>query len=73
VLTAEWIDGVRLSNQEALGQVVDEKLPETGGGMFVDTVHDEKKDGIPESMHHVKLWGRMHAIMHTMVFIFAFL
>jgi aarF domain-containing kinase len=73
VLTAEWIDGVRLSDWEALGRVFDEKLPETGGGMFADTVHDEKKDGIPESMHHVKLWGGMHAIMHTIIHIFAFL
>jgi hypothetical protein len=64
---------MRLSNQEALGQVVDEKPPETGRGMFADTVHDKKKDGIPESMHHVKLWGGMHAIMHTIIHIFAFL
>ncbi|KAG2049375.1 atypical/ABC1/ABC1-B protein kinase [Suillus hirtellus] len=71
VLTAEWIDGVRLSDREALGRVVGEKLPETGGGMFADTVHDEKKNGIPESMHHVKLRGGMHAIMHTMVELFS--
>jgi aarF domain-containing kinase len=67
VLTAEWIDGVRLSDREALGRVVGEKLPEKGGGMFADTVHEEKKNGIPESMNHVKLKGGMHAIMHTMV------
>ncbi|KAG2155182.1 ABC1 family-domain-containing protein [Suillus bovinus] len=71
VLTAEWIDGVRLSDREALGRVVGEKLPETGGGMFADTVHEEKKNGIPESMHHVKLRGGMHAIMHTMVELFS--
>ncbi|KAG2099669.1 ABC1 family-domain-containing protein [Suillus cothurnatus] len=65
------INGVRLSDREALGRVFDEKLPETGGGMFADTVHDEKKDGIPESMHHVKLRGGMHAIMHTMVELFS--
>lgn len=71
VLTAEWIDGVRLSDREALGRVVGEKLPEKGGGMFADTVHEEKKNGIPESMNHVKLKGGMHAIMHTMVELFS--
>lgn len=70
VLTAEWIDGVRLSDREALGRVVGEKLPERGGGMFADTVHEEKKNGVPESMNHVKLKGGMHTIMHTMVELF---
>ncbi|KAG2121618.1 ABC1 family-domain-containing protein [Suillus clintonianus] len=71
VLTAEWIDGVRLSDREALGRVVGEKLPERSGGMFADTVHEEKKNGIPESMHNVKLKGGMQAIMHTMVELFS--
>ncbi|KAG1782084.1 ABC1 family-domain-containing protein [Suillus placidus] len=69
VLTAEWIDGVRLSDREALGRVVGEKLPEKGGGMFAE--HDEKKNGIPESMYHVNLKGGMRAIMYTMVELFS--
>jgi aarF domain-containing kinase len=72
VLTAEWIDGVRLSDREALGRVVGEELLEKSGGMFADTAH-EKKNGIPESMYHVKLKGGMRAIMHTMVRISAYL
>lgn len=70
VLTAEWIDGVRLSDREALGRVVGEELPEKSGGMFADTAH-EKKNGIPESMYNVKLKGGMRAIMHTMVELFS--
>jgi aarF domain-containing kinase len=73
VLTAEWIDGVRLSDREALGRVVGEELPEKSGGMFADTVAEEKKNGIPESMYHIKLKGGMRAIMHTMVRISPFL
>lgn len=71
VLTAEWIDGVRLSDREALGRIVGEKLREKGGGMFADTVHEEEKNGIPEGMNHVKLKGGMRAIMHTMVELFS--
>lgn len=70
VLTAEWIDGVRLSDREALGRVVGEELPEKSGGMFADTAH-EKKNGIPEGMYNVKLKGGMRAIMHTMVELFS--
>ncbi|KAG1734597.1 ABC1 family-domain-containing protein [Suillus lakei] len=71
VLTAEWIDGVRLSDRAALGRVVGENLPEKSGGMFADTVHEEGKNGIPESMRDVKLKGGMRAIMHTMVELFS--
>ncbi|KAG2744088.1 ABC1-domain-containing protein, partial [Suillus brevipes Sb2] len=68
VLTAEWIDGVRLSDREALGRVVGEELPEKSGGMFADTAH-EKKNGIPESMYNLFSaqmfdWGFVHCDPH---------
>jgi aarF domain-containing kinase len=70
VLTAEWIDGVRLSDRDALARVVGEKVPERSGGMFVDTEHKQRRNGVPESMRDVKLKGGLQAIMHTMARIY---
>ncbi|OJA21134.1 hypothetical protein AZE42_04357 [Rhizopogon vesiculosus] len=71
VLTAEWIDGVRLSDRDALARVVGEKVPERSGGMFADTEHKQRRNGVPESMRDVELfsaqmfdWGFVHCDPH---------
>ena len=66
MLTAEWIDGVRLSDRDALTRVVGERVPEISGGMFADTEHKQRKNGVPENMRDVRLKGGLQAIMHTM-------
>lgn len=66
VLTAEWIDGVRLSDRDALARVVGEKVPERNEGMFVDMEHKQRRNGVPENMRDIKLNGGMKAIMHIM-------
>ncbi|KAG2142012.1 ABC1 family-domain-containing protein [Suillus cothurnatus] len=84
ILLAQWTATLIASEPRLAGKVhIPKVYPEystkhvltvewiDGRGMFVDTVHNMKKDGIPESMHHVKLRGRMHAIMHTMFELFS--
>ena len=66
MLTAEWIDGVRLSDRNALAQVVGENVPEKSGGMFADTEGEQRRNGVPENMRDVKLNGGLKAVMHTM-------